>query len=280
MPELPDVERARKRLHERCVGHTIATVAALEDPIMFPNERGAELEALLEGRRILGTGRRGKQFWLALSGSLHLLVHFGMTGQVFFRGEPQTYHRKDEVDVGTGWPPRFTKLRLALDDGTEVALSDARRLGRVRTYRGKDIGRCPVVAKLGFDPILDPPAAEDFVRRASGRRAAIKSLLLDQGFSAGVGNWIADEVLYQSRIHPKQPANTLSDAQLGELLAQIKTVCRVAVEADAESSRFPPGWLFHHRWTRAAALPWGQQLAFTKVGGRTSAFVPEVQKIA
>ncbi|KAJ2577151.1 hypothetical protein GGH95_003559 [Coemansia sp. RSA 1836] len=109
----------------------------------------------------------------------------------------------------------------------------------------------------------------------------IKSLLLSQEFSAGVGNWIADEVLYQSRIHPQQLACTLDELQTATVLQQLKDVCNKAVEVNAESKLFPEGWLFHYRWSkgkgRQQEMPNGSRIEFVTVGGRTSAFVPDLQ---
>ncbi|KAJ2810440.1 hypothetical protein FBU31_007993, partial [Coemansia sp. 'formosensis'] len=100
-------------------------------------------------------------------------------------------------------------------------------------------------------------------------------------FSAGVGNWIADEVLYQSRIHPQHLACSLDEQQTTTLLHQLKDVCNKAVEVNAESKLFPKDWLFHYRWSkgkgRQPAMPSGLRIEFVTVGGRTSAFVPDLQ---
>ncbi|CAG8751190.1 25209_t:CDS:2, partial [Racocetra persica] len=107
------------------------------------------------------------------------------------------------------------------------------------------------------------------------------ALLLNQSFSAGVGNWIADETLYQSRVHPAQYTNTLSDEQITALYENLIYVCQTAVEANADSSLFPSSWLFHYRWSKAnkagAFMPDGEKILFDTVGGRTTAIVPSVQ---
>ncbi|KAJ2783268.1 hypothetical protein H4R18_001787 [Coemansia javaensis] len=283
MPELPDVERARALLHARCVGRTVTWVQAADDHIVFSGAARGDIERRLRGRTVVGSGRRGKQFWLALSGGLALLMHFGMTGEVYIRGEAVSHYRKVEVDAGDAWPPRYAKLELRFGEDVAVAYSDARRLGRIHAFEG-DGAASPWVAKLGFDPVLDPPTPAAFAEAVARRRTPIKALLLNQGFSAGIGNWIADEVLFRSRIHPEQPAASLTRAQADALLAQIKHVCTTAVEADAESARFPADWLFHYRWEKgkrkAPQLPDGRRIAFVTVGGRTSAYVPEVQVLS
>src|SRR6266545_1102086 len=87
-----------------------------------------------------------------------------------------------------GWPPRFTKLRLRLDDGGEVAFADARRLGRVRLRH--DPPAAPPISLLGFDALRSIPGFGEFRERLRAKSAPMKAVLLDQSFAAGVGNWI------------------------------------------------------------------------------------------
>ena len=105
----------------------------------------------------------------------------------------------------------------------------------------------------------------------------IKALLLDQAFAAGVGNWIADEVLYQARIDPRRRADELSPVETRRLRAKLKSVVEMAVRVDADKSRFPRGWLFHRRWKRdpTATTLRGDRIEHLTIGGRTTAWVPE-----
>jgi formamidopyrimidine-DNA glycosylase len=92
-----------------------------------------------------------------------------------------------------------------------------------------------------------------------------------------------DEILYHAKIHPEQYTHSLNDAQLSQLFESLLGVCSVAVETLAEQEKFPEEWLMKHRWSKGkkdkSKLPNGQKIEFVKVGGRTSAFVPSVQKI-
>ena len=107
----------------------------------------------------------------------------------------------------------------------------------------------------------------------------MKALLLDQSFAAGVGNWIADEVLYQARIAPRRPARSLSDAELDRLRARLRAVVRTAVRLGADSDRFPRSWLFHRRWRRRPGVTVrGHAIRWETVAGRTAAWVPAVQR--
>lgn len=129
----------------------------------------------------------------------------------------------------------------------EIAFLDARRLGRVRLVNGSPL-ESPPISDLGFDPILSMPDLPTFSSLVLKRSCPIKALLLDQSFSAGVGNWVADEILYHARVHPEQRCRTLSEEQVEQVWAWTKEVCESAVKVNADDKKFPEDWLFKHRW--------------------------------
>ena len=110
------------------------------------------------------------------------------------------------------------------------------------------------------------PGLEEFTTAVRKRTCPIKALLLDQTFSAGVGNWVAgkhvdwgpfdkahetaDEILYHSRVHPEHRCHELPDVEVQALHGNVQEVCKVAVAANADDSKFPENWLFKHRWVR------------------------------
>ncbi len=119
-------------------------------------------------------------------------------------------------------------------------------MGRVRLCQ--DIKNEPPISTLGFDPMPSMPSLQDFATKIRKRGNPVKSLLLDQTFSAGVGNWVADEILFHSRIHPEQKPNSLDEGQIKGLYEKMQYVCQTAVGVDGDASQFPEGWLFKHRW--------------------------------
>ena len=112
------------------------------------------------------------------------------------------------------------------------------------------------------------------------RHAPIKAVLLDQSLFAGVGNWIADEVLFQAGIRPHRLARELSKAEVAAIRRVLHAIVARAVKADADSSKFPKGWLFHRRWDHRGeqALADGSAIVRETIGGRTAAWVPKRQK--
>ncbi len=276
MPELPDVDAARVIARRVAVGRRIVAVECADDSIVFDRMRPPEVRRALLGRRVLGVHRRGKHLWLELDRRPWPCFHFGMTGGFHIPSAPGRKLRSSRLKSrGREWPPRFTKLRLVFGDGGELVMSDARRLGRIR-LRHDPAGE-PPISLLGFDSLLELPSSRELRRLLAGRSAPIKAVLLDQSFSAGVGNWIADEVLYQARIDPRRPGRSLSPAEVSRLRARLKYVMTTAVKAGAESRRFPPWWLFHTRWDQDVSAR-GEKLRRATIGGRTTAWAPAVQQ--
>jgi formamidopyrimidine-DNA glycosylase len=156
--------------------------------------------------------------------------------------------------------------------------SDSRRFGRIRLLR--DPPHEAPIRHLGFDVLDEMPRLRELARLLAGRRAPIKAALLDQGLFAGVGNWIADEALYQARIRPDRSASGLRREEVARLRARLQAIVRLAVDVAADSGRFPRGWLFPHRWGRdpRARTAAGERIVHVTIAGRTAAFVPARQR--
>ena len=275
MPELPEVEAARRTAERVAAGRRIVSVWCADDPIVLETPP-ARLRRALLGRRVLRVGRHGKHFWLELDRRPWLLVHFGMSGGLYTPGRGVRLRSSGSRDWRVDWPPRFAKLRLTLDDGGELAIADARRLGRIRL---RDDPRCePPLSALGFDALRELPPPARFRALLTARAAPVKAVLLDQSFAAGVGNWVADEVLYQARIAPRRLARSLSPAEAGRLRGALRRVLVTAVRAGADSDRYPRGWLFHQRWDHGTATRRGEPIRHETIAGRTAAWVPARQR--
>jgi formamidopyrimidine-DNA glycosylase len=278
MPELPEVEAARLAATKVAAGRRIVSVWCADDSIVFGGVRAARFRAALTGRRVRAIHRRGKHLWFELDRRPWPALHFGMTGGIHTPAVRSVKLKSSRRrDPGNGWPPRFVKLRLVFDDGGELAIADARRLGRIRLRR--DPPNEPPISLLGFDALHEVPPLRRFTELLRKRAMPIKALLLDQGFSAGVGNWIADEVLYQARIDPRRRASTLSEDEARRLRAKLQVVIRTAVKAGSDSDRFPRSWLFHYRWDRRRLMTTarGERIRYNTIGGRTTAWAPAVQ---
>jgi len=278
MPELPEVECGRRIAMKVAQGRRIVEARCADDPIVFEGVVPARFRKALVGRRVRAVRRHGKHLWFELDHRPWPCLHFGMTGGFHTAPDgPRVKLKSSRKRPDHAWPPRFTKLHLVFDDGGELVLADARRLGRIRLRQ--DPAHEPPISLLGFDAHRGLPNPARFRELVRHRGAPLKALLLDQGFAAGVGNWIADEVLYQARLDPRRRASSLSDAEIARMRGALRHVMDTAVRLSNDSDRYPRGWLFHRRWGKnpRAVTRTGERIHHITVGGRTTAWVPARQ---
>jgi formamidopyrimidine-DNA glycosylase len=256
VPELPDVEHARGILSRHATGRRIQRVVTA-DPGILRNTGPVDLDRALRGHRFEEPERHGK-WLLAWTTGPALLFHFGMTGLLIPANGPGGRHRHDRVIV-------------ELDRG-ELRYRNMRKLGGVwlahdRTEAGTILG------PLGPDALsLDRRGFRSLLERRRGR---VKAALMDQRLLAGIGNLLADEVLWRAGIHPAQRIEDLGPAERDRLFQATRSVVRTSVE---RFDRLPSGWLIHVRGRPDAACPrCGTPLGRTVVGGRTTYFCPKHQ---
>lgn len=288
-----EVARLTHFLQLHLVGKRISKVLAPDDSNIFGKvgTSGPEVEKALTGKKVIGSGRQGKYFWLLLDKPPHPVMHLGMTGWIHIRGQQTAYNRYEERSKGdkAEWPPRFWKLQLETDSKpkVEVAFSDARRFGRIRLVdcAAEDIRKHSPLVENGPDPVVDKDVfTEEYLKvKMRKKHMPIKALLLDQAVISGIGNWVGDEIMYQAKLHPEQYCDDFDDSDISTLYNAVRYVCDTAVEKLGNSDEFPEDWLFKHRWGKgkkdaATTLPNGEKLTFITVGGRTSCVVPSIQK--
>lgn len=282
MPELPEVDKARRLVEDLCLNARVVRVdrPVVDDKVFVDIQPGAFEEALT-GKRVVASNRHGKQLWWTLEGdakpsssTMTPCFHFGMTGAFVVRGVDGIQYYNSKASGLGDWPPRFAKLVVEFDNGIEIAYVDPRRFGKIRLV--EDVGE--VIGNLGPDPKSSLPSEEAFGGLFARRSAAIKTVLMDQKIIAGIGNWMADEILYRARVHPETRANELSEGQLAAIRSRVEEVVRVACDANSDHDLFPSDWLFHHRWGKQdGAKVNGDAIKFIEIGGRTTAYVPKLQ---
>jgi formamidopyrimidine-DNA glycosylase len=246
MPELPEVEAARSLIADRALHRRIVDVDDSDTYVTRPHPP-TELRSTLMGRCLTAAHRRGKTIWLDTSGTggpatpggPELGIHLGMTGRILVTAPdgtvteagdpPRSYLRRPKAE----WR-RFT---LTFADGGSLVLLDPRRLGRIRLN--------PDIGALGPDAMQVTPA--EFRAIITRGTIAVKARLLDQSKIAGVGNLLADEILWQARVSPLARVDSLSPAQVNRLYRALKSVLESAVAkggahtGDMIAARHPGG---------------------------------------
>lgn len=236
MPELPEVEVIRRRLAETVLERTIASIRAPESNYAFLTAP-RELRKRLVGRHFTRINRRGKYLLFELEGQGCLVIHLGMTGQLFSSRalSPRLVQRSARVKgqpTDRFEPDKHTHLTIVFDDaGDHLYFRDARKFGKIFWLGSKDCS--PRLDRLG--PDAAGITALQLTEALAGRRAAIKQLLLDQSILAGVGNIYADESLHAAAIAPTRPGHDLGVREIRALAGAIRHVLKRAIALGGSS---------------------------------------------
>jgi formamidopyrimidine-DNA glycosylase len=260
MPELPEVEQARRYLEKNALNRRIRSVEVLDDGILQDID-AATFEQVLKGGSMTTAGRRGKQMFLGLDDGSFLTVHLGMTGDVIVD--------KDEP------APKYSRIAFRFEDGISLFYVDQRKFGAIGIVGSVD--RFVTDHRLGPDALCINRT--DFIERVSNHKKAIKTVLLDQSVLSGIGNLYADEVLFQARLHPSMRADAISHRRLADLYRHVGKVLKGSIAVSSDFDALPEGYLLRSR-VEGAPCPRGNgSLVMVKVGGRTSIFCPRCQRL-
>lgn len=271
MPEAPEVEILKNEATAQLVGRRVKAVAVkksekgrLEDAGLLPKLRGA---------RVAGVRRFGKLLVLDFSGDVSLLVHFMLSGQMVL------------LTTGQG-PARGWSLAITFDDGSTLDIRQV-ALKYLHLIPSGEAEHFPQVAEQGPDILSPEFTLERFRALLKGKRGAIKPLLIDQRFIAGVGNTLVDEALFSAGIHPEHNVATLRPEQVEAIYQQILATARRAMEYGGSSTEqflHLDGSMGHYQEhflvNRKPGRPCprcGTPIEHSMTGGRSTYFCPHCQ---
>ncbi len=272
MPELPEVETIKEDLRELVVGSKIERAEVL-DPSLVEQPQAEEFARRLEGVRITGTRRRAKHLIVELDSGDSLVFQLKIGGQLLLVPPVEE-------------PKTALMLILHLDADRRLFLRDETGFTRARLLDAEELEER--LSPLGPEPLEEGFDAGYLQRKIGSRRAQIKPLLLDQKVVSGIGNIYADEILYDTRLHPRRKANTLSEEEWKALHAAIRSNLAAGVEHRGTTVRLyrdvldRPGE--HQNYLRVfekhgRPCPGCEgEVVREKVGGRPSHFCPECQR--
>ncbi len=284
MPELPIVECFRRLVERHCLNRRIVQVITREegggplngqfDSKVFElssfettteNNKNKQIDEqsfhnAMQNKTLKSVNRKGKYLWFDFKNSQpSVLFHFGMTGAFVIKDFPLIPHKSANI-LPDPWPPLHTKLRLVFENNRELVFIDQRRFGRIK-LRDDPLNE-PPISLLAIDAFADPlPSSEELVTMFSKYSTPIKTVLLDQNkVFCGIGNWVVDEVLFHSKIHPATITNTITITQAEALLHNLREIVTIAIENNMDFSKLPTTWLFHQRWKRNSSMSDGKKL--------------------
>jgi formamidopyrimidine-DNA glycosylase len=269
MPELAEVEYYR-RLWDVGVGARILRVALHADARPMRGLNAGALAGALIGTTFHSSEAQAKQmlfrFGRGAKTSAWLGVHLGMTGRL----------RVESESFGPGKHDHFVLWQRQ----RALVFSDPRKFGRIRFHEGSDppewwTSLPPAVSSREF--------TLEMLRGTLARRKAttIKGLLLMQDFFPGVGNWMADEILWRAGINPRRVCGKLTSRESEMLWQETREVCRIALETVGVDMSDPPaGWFFHVRWSKNGRCPrCSKTIETDTVAGRTTRWCATCQRV-
>lgn len=292
MPELAEVEFFRRRWWEAAAQKTVRTAVANPRSRVYRSlakefRGGATaLAKTLPGAKLADSATHGKQMWFVFRvgravpsapSYLWLGIHLGMTGAL--RAEPAEY------------PPQKHDALVLRFDKTTLVFNDPRQFGRVRAWQGAKGERPPWLRQLPAE-MLSLKFTADFVHAVLRRhaRAPLKAVLLNQKYFPGIGNWMADEILWRAALHPALHSGKAANGKSAKMLHKtIQQVTRDALRViaaqggqlpDEHNDDIPQHWLFHHRWKNGGVCPKTKKpLRRAEIGGRTTCWSPARQRL-
>jgi formamidopyrimidine-DNA glycosylase len=274
MPELPEVETVRRGIAPVLEGASIER-ALIRDPRLVRPFDPEIVANELVGERVSAVQRRGKYLIVRFDSGRALLIHLRMTGSL------------RHASRGALAADAHTRAVLSLDNGSDVAYRDVRRFGTWEVLEAGELG--PYLARrLGPEP-LGRLSAEQLGLRLAGRRAPLKSALLDQRTIAGLGNIYVDEALWHSGLHPLREAGGLDLEELRRLHRAVRRVLRLGLERQGSTLRdyAAPDGAYGTMQDEFRAYGRGGEpchrcghgLTRTVVGGRGTTFCPSCQPL-
>lgn len=244
MPELPEVETVRRGLQPVFEGARIVAVEQRRPDLRFPFP--ADFVASLTGRSVISLGRRAKYLTMHLDRDPVLICHLGMSGsfRILAGGDdsvPGMFHHERSKNEAHD----HVVFHLENDAGatSRVVFNDPRRFGFMLFSPGATLHEHPSLAGLGIEPTgnaLDGAMLGDLLR---GRRAPLKTALLDQRLIAGLGNIYVCEALWRAGLSPRREAGSIApppgrtNARCGRLAEAIREVIADAIAAGGSSLR-------------------------------------------
>ncbi|MEA2937296.1 MAG: formamidopyrimidine-DNA glycosylase, partial [Alphaproteobacteria bacterium] len=240
MPELPEVETVRRGLEPVMEGARFDKVEAHRGDLRWPLPK--DFAARLEGRSVIGLGRRAKYLLADLSSGEVLLMHLGMSGSFrVVKQQAETapgafHHQRSKRDT-------HDHVVFHMSSGARISFNDPRRFGSMKLVPRDQLDQEPLLRALGPEPLGNAFDAAMLARACRGKKTSLKAALSDQRVVAGLGNIYVCEALHRARLSPKRRASTIAtrsgapNEHARRLVAGIKDVLHEAIKAGGSSLR-------------------------------------------
>lgn len=270
MPELPEVETTRRGIQAHVRGRQVTAVRLRVPALRWPIP--AAIADNLAGQRFVDVHRRAKYLLLEADHG-EVIVHLGMSGVLRVLPAETPARTHDHAD-------------LVMDDGRMLRLTDPRRFGCLLWQPRGQLH--PLLQGLGPEPLSDDFNGDHLWRAAAGRRAPVKTFLMDQGVVVGVGNIYAAEALFQAGIHPARAAGRIARERFHRLAEAVRSILARAIQRGGTTLRDfldpdgAPGYfeqeLMVYGREGESCRQCGTTLRSLRLGNRASCYCPRCQR--
>lgn len=286
MPELPEVETIVRSLRPKLVGLKFKNAWA-DWPKTVRQAGGLDnLCKQIKNKKILSVRRRAKYIVIDIEGPKTLFIHQKISGHLLYG----KWVLKDKVWLSKMSGPLWSDsknqhLRVVFDlsNGFQLALADLRRFGKIILVDDKELENLKEIKELGPEPL--EASFSEFKMRFDKKRGAIKRVLMDPRFIAGIGNIYSDEILWRAGLHPLSRVEHLDEADIKRLHKETKAVLELGIKtkgASVDDYRLPTGekgkfqemQKAYHRTGEKCTKRDGGVIKRLKVGGRSAHFCP------
>lgn len=216
MPELPEVQTIVDGLNKIILGKKIKSISTDSSRVFSQKD----FKKGVEGSKITIIRRRGKFIIIELSNTRAILIHLGMTGNLFYLNKES-------------FPEKHDHMVMKFSDHTQLRYNDQRKFGKIKMIDLAKLENVSEIGQLGSEPLKIP--LKEFVNIFQRRKGRIKSALLNQKILAGLGNIYSDEALFDAKIHPLTKIDALNQEELKSLYYSIKKILRKAIQSGGTS---------------------------------------------
>jgi len=258
MPELPEVNTFKKYFDGTSLDQKILAVN-IADGKIIRNITDEDFGNQLLNRSFISSVRRGKYLFARLDNSHHVLFHFGMTGDF-------NYYSAEEDR------PRHERFHILFEGGQKLGFDCPRKFARIEYIPDLDT----YIAAIGLGEDALAIGESEFLKKMEGRTTTIKGFLLNQKLVAGVGNLYADEICYQTRVHPGSRVNVLPKKKRREIFLVMRSILSTAIERTAHYKDYPDDWFWN--WRVKGGESRKVEIRVEKIAGRTTYWVKGWQR--
>lgn len=258
MPELPEVNTFKKYFDGTSLHQKILDVS-ISDGKIIRNIGEDDFVDNLVGRTFIDSKRRGKYLFGQLDNKTHVLFHFAMTGDF-------KYYSEDEDR------PKYERFHILFDGGSKLGFDCMRKFARIEYIEDLDI----YIENLGLGMDALEISEAELLQHMEGRSTSIKGFLLNQKLVAGVGNLYADEICYQTKVHPGSKVKDLPKKKRKEIFHSMQSILSIAIERAAHYKDYPEDWFW--KWRVKGGESEKGEIMVEKIAGRTTYYVKGWQR--